>query len=126
MARNANRGADAVSLAAGSSALASSDGSGFRSGPRPQSLASRSGADSTLPAEAAAPENPLAHLLAGMNVVALNGQQLAIAAVPNNSSLLLLGADRSYSTIAEIPSLRLASNLQPNTSATSTPAGLAG
>ena len=87
-ARNAIRGADGVSLAAGSSALASSDGSVFRSGSRPQSLASRSGADSTLPAEAAAPENPLAHLLAGMNVVALNGQQLAIAAGPNNSTLL--------------------------------------
>lgn len=58
--------------------------------------------------------------------MALNGQQLAIAAGPNNSSLLLLGADRSYCTIAELPSLRLASNLQPNTSDTSTPAGLAG
>lgn len=72
------------------------------------------------------PIAPLAQLLAGMNAMTLNGQQLAIAAGPNNSSLLLLGADRSYSTIAELPSLRLASTLQPNTSATETPAGLAG
>jgi Ca2+-binding RTX toxin-like protein len=72
------------------------------------------------------PIAPLAQLLAGMNAMALNGQQLAIAAGPNNSSLLLLGADRSYSTIAELPSLRLASTLQPNTSAMETPAGLAG
>jgi len=72
------------------------------------------------------PIAPLAQLLAGMNAMALNGQQLAIAAGPNTSSLLLLGADRSYSTIAELPSLRLASNLQPNTSATATPVGMAG
>ena len=72
------------------------------------------------------PIAPLAQLLAGMHAMALNGQQLAIAAGQNASSLLLLGADKSYSTIAELPSLRLASSLQPNISAAATPAGLAG
>ncbi len=72
------------------------------------------------------PIAPLAQLVAGMNAMALNGQQLAIAAGQNASSLLLLGADRSYSIIAELPSLRLASSLQANTATTATPASLAG
>jgi len=72
------------------------------------------------------PIAPLAQLLAGMAALEVNRQQLAIATGPNNSSLILLGADRSYSTVAELPSLRLASNLPATATTASTPTGLAG
>jgi hypothetical protein len=54
------------------------------------------------------PIAPLEQLLAGIHAGALNGPQLAIATGTTDSSLLLLGTDGSYSTIAVLPSLRLA------------------
>lgn len=54
------------------------------------------------------PIAPLEQLLAGIHAGALNGPQLAIATGTTDSSLLLLGTDGGYSTIAVLPSLRLA------------------
>ena len=72
------------------------------------------------------PIAPLAQLLAGMAALPLGGQQLAIAAGPNHSSLLLLGGDRSYSTIADLPSLRINTSSQPTPSTAVGPSGLSG
>ena len=69
------------------------------------------------------PIAPLAQLLAGMASIPLAGQQLAIAAGTDHSSLLLLRSDRSYSTIADLPSLHLASGNQANPSSATSPTG---
>jgi hypothetical protein len=69
------------------------------------------------------PIAPLAQLLAGMASIPLAGQQLAIAAGTDHSSLLLLRSDRSYSTIADLPSLRLDSSNQANPSSATSPTG---
>ncbi|MFZ0407669.1 MAG: hypothetical protein WAM11_06110 [Cyanobium sp.] len=66
------------------------------------------------------PIAPLEQLLAGIHATTLTSPQLAIAAGATHSSLLLVGADGSYSSIAALPTLQLTSSpLQNSASGTS-------